>query len=217
MRQTNLLIVNLVAMALAFWPGWQPTLAQKQAVHAITARDQAEVQEGINAADNAKKNALKSGRSSFSYEKHRFSLVVPEGLNLQVLDHRGTRSFNFLGKERGDKSRLVLGILIMLPDSNGALPTASDMTEGMLHPYKQRWTDYQQKATKLVIAGGKEVAAVEYSGAYGGQVKARGIVAVHAVKGALFIITGTDREEYFADSMKVIRKLVASLEISSRS
>jgi hypothetical protein len=198
--------------------GGDPGTNEKQNVKAVgpvTEKDQAEVTEGINAAKEAQPIPIKPGKQTFEFASHKFSFNATAGKRLQILDRGESRSFLILGKERPGMGSSVFSVFIIVARAGEELPTKEIILDGMLYPYRQRLVNYAEKEFSLPLANGRTASGLAYSGSYAGEVKTRGFYAVTPVKGALYVMMGMDRDQFYDDSMKDFKELAGSLDISS--
>jgi len=88
-----------------------------------------------------------------------------------------------------------------------------DLMKGMLHPFRQRLTDYVEKPFVLKLANGRQESGTEYSGTMPGFGKLTGFVVTIQVKNGIYSLSTTDRQEFYSTTSEHLKILARSIKI----
>ena len=181
----------------------------------ITEKDNAAVEEGYNSADETPVVDLKAAPQTFSFESHKFTIHATAPTKLQVRNHNNSRTFSFLGPERKNLGQSVFSIIVINGGAAEHVPNKDELMKGMLHPFRQRLTDYKELPFTLELAGGRSESGTEYSGTLSGADKLHGFVVTIPVKDGIYSLTTTDREEVYGQSLDQLNSLAKTITIEN--
>ncbi len=181
----------------------------------ITDKDNEAVKEGIKSADETPTVSLQPPPQTFTFEGHKFAIHASAPTKLQVLNRGNSRTFAFLGPERKNLGQNVFSILIVNGGASEKVPNKDELMKGMLHPFRQRLSDYKEEPFTLELANGRREAGTEFSGALGGAGNLRGFVVTIPVKDGIYSLTTTDRQEVYDESIKQLKTLAKSIKIEN--
>lgn len=179
----------------------------------ITEKDNAEVEEGYNCADEGPIVDLEAAPQTFSFESHKFTIHAKAPTKLQVGNHNNSRTFSFLGPERKNLGQSVFSIIVINGGTAEGEPNKDELMKGMLHPFRQCLDDYKELPFTLELAGGRSESGTEYSGTLGGACKLHGFVVTVPVKDGIYCLTATDREEVYGQSLAQLSSLAKTITI----
>jgi tetratricopeptide (TPR) repeat protein len=184
-------------------------------VRPITSLDQKQVAAGIDAAQTNPVEVLSGGLRTFQFGKHRFVLDTLKGDRLQVNEREKFISVNIMGPERLGKGARVFNVSIISAPQMDTASMKSELLAGMLLPYRQRLSDFKEEKISVTLAAGRVESGVEYSGSYAGTVSARGFFVLVPLAGTVYVLQGSDRAEFYRESLALIKELMKSLKIES--
>ncbi len=171
------------------------------------------IEQGAKAAMAVKPKAVAHKPHLLEFGKHTLELTPPEGFSLDELTRENKKSFALIGPKRQDGSSAVLMInLIVAPDAQPVLPPIDVIRNGMLDPFRNHLTDYQEDVKAPSEINGFKYDNTFYSGT-AGQKEIKGFVYIGKIADGFCVLSGMDTKDGFSESQKTLVKSVESCKL----
>jgi hypothetical protein len=185
------------------------------------ASDQSPAQTGAQGGGSAATQilavtGLSAGPQNFSHAGHSFNITPASNFRLQVIQKGNSgKAFNFLGPKRDNNTYCIFTVMILARTPNHPMLTKEQLTGAMIAPYKSKLKNLAINAMPITLAGGHQETGVEFSGEGPNNTKARGFVDVIPVNDGFYILSGSDRGEYWDQSLRTFDGMVSTLSIQN--
>ena len=135
---------------------------------------------------------------------------------LQVIQKGQTgKAFNFLGPKRDNNTYGAFTVMILARNPLHPMLKKEQLMGMMIAPYKEKLHNLSLNQLPVTLAGGHQETGIEFNGEGPNQTKTRGFVVVIPVNEGFYILSGTDRGEYWNQSLRVFDGMVSSLSIQN--
>lgn len=172
-----------------------------------------QIEQGAKAAKLAKPVPVEHKPQRLEFGKHILEVTPPEGYMLDVLTREDKKSFALIGPKRKDGSSAVLMInLIVAPPEETTLPPVDVIRDGMLNPFRNHLTDYQEDVKAPSEINGFKYDNTFYSGTAGAKA-IQGFVYIGKIADGFCVLSGMDTKDGFTESQTLLVKSVESCKL----
>lgn len=172
-----------------------------------------QIEQGAKAAKAAKPKPVEHKPQRLEFGKHTIEVTPPEGYMLDELTREDKKSFALIGPKRKDGSSAVLMInLIVAPPDETTLPPVAVIRDGMLNPFRNHLTDYQEDVKAPSEINGFKYDNTFYSGTAGAKA-IQGFIYIGKIADGFCVLSGMDTKDGFTESQTLLVKSVESCKL----